>query len=68
MYLQSEITALEAQLAIYDEEDIEDGTMDAMLSAKWRETLFARAAEHPQEAEQLELIRKIQNVTKEYSL
>lgn len=68
LYLQSEVTALEAQLAIYDEEDIKNGTMDVMLSAKCWETLSARAAEYPREAERLKLIRMIQNVTKQYSL
>ena len=67
LYLQSELIALEAQLQALDYEDIEDGSMDVMLSAKCWETLSLRAEEHPREAERMELIIKIRTVIKEYS-
>ena len=67
LYLQSELIALEAQLQALDYEDVKDGSMDVMLSAKCWETLLLRAEEHPREAERMELIRTIRTVIREYS-
>ena len=68
LYLQSELIALETQLSEYDSEDIKDGSKDVILSARCWETLTLRAEEYPREAERLELIRKVQKVTKTYSM
>ena len=67
LYLQSELVALEARLKEFDDEDIADGSMDVMLSAKCWETFETRALENPREAERMELIRKIQKATNRYS-
>ena len=68
LYLQSELMSLETQLLEFDEEDVKDGSMDVMLGAKCFETLSSRAADDlPREAERVELIRRIQDVTYRYS-
>ena len=67
LYLQSELIALEKQLSEYDSEDIEDGSKDAVLSARCWETLSLRAEEHPREAERMDLIRKVRKTAKMYS-
>jgi hypothetical protein len=68
LYLQSELMSLETQLLEFDEEDAKDGSMDVMLGAKCFETLLTRAANDlPREAERVELIRRIQEVTYRYS-
>ena len=68
LYLQSELMTLEARLREYDEEDTADGSMEVRLSARCWETMMDRANEHPREANRLDLIRRIQEVTKQYSM
>lgn len=68
LYLQSELISLETQLLEFDQEDVNDGSMDVMLAAKCFETLSSRAANDlPREAERFELIRRIQDTTYRYS-
>lgn len=67
LYLQSELIVLESQFQALDYNDIEDGNMNVMQSAKCWETLQLRAEEHPHEMDRMELIRKIRAVIREYS-
>ncbi|KAF2124044.1 hypothetical protein P153DRAFT_391077 [Dothidotthia symphoricarpi CBS 119687] len=68
LYLQSELMTLEVQLLELDKEDMNDGSMDVMLAARCFEVLTSRAAQDfPREAERIELIRRIQDVSYRYN-
>ena len=69
--MQSELITLETRLQEFDDQDNADvvgGDIDVVLSTKSWETLEGRASEFPREAERLELIRRIQDVTRRYSM
>jgi hypothetical protein len=60
--------SLETQLLEFDEEDVKNGSADVILGAKCFETLLSRAADDlPREAERVELIQRIQELTYRYS-
>ncbi|RSL82724.1 hypothetical protein CDV31_016906 [Fusarium ambrosium] len=66
LYLQSELLELENQLREFDQDDAQKADLDIMLSSKCWEVFSARAQEQPREAERMEVIRRIRELTKEY--
>ena len=68
LYLQSELICLETRLFEFDEGDEKDGSIDAMMPALCFETILLRSsAQDPREMERLQLIRRIQALTVQYS-
>lgn len=67
LYYQSELLSLEKELENFDQEDIDDGSIEVMLSAKCWETFSAKAVEHAREFARLEVVRRIQETTYKYS-
>jgi hypothetical protein len=65
---QSELLSLEHDLAVLDQEDINDGeNLETMLSAKCWETFSARSEEHGRDFVKMKTIREIQDVAFKYS-
>jgi hypothetical protein len=68
LYMQSELICLESRLHEFDQGDEKDGSHDAMLPAVCFETILSRSsANNPREVDRLQLIRRIQDITLQYS-
>jgi hypothetical protein len=68
LYMQSELICLENRLHEFDESDEKDGSNDAMMPAVCFETILSRSsANNVREVERLQLIRRIQELTLQYS-